>query len=114
MHRLQRCRLRIRRVLIDRPEEPVPDVVGHLLAQRPALGVVSPPVNTQEDTTTTVLVDCLSPTRNLGAGLGGRCLPRSLLKSEGSTFTNTAIANRNEHYRLSSYTGKAITGRITQ
>jgi hypothetical protein len=79
MHRLQRCRLRIRRVLIDRPEEPVPDIVGHLLGQClgqwPALGVVSPPVNTQEDTTTTVLVDCLSPTRNLGAGLGARCLP---------------------------------------
>ena len=75
MHRLQRCRLRIRRVLIDRPEEPVPDVVGHLLAQWPALGVVSPPVNTQEDTTTTDLVDCLSPTHNLGAGLGAWCLP---------------------------------------
>jgi len=75
MRRLQRCRLRIRRVLIDRPEEPVPGIVGRLPAQQPALGVVSPAVNTQEDTTTTVLVDCLSPTRNLGAGLGARCLP---------------------------------------
>jgi hypothetical protein len=122
MHRLQRCRLRIRRLLIDPPEEPIPDIVGHLLAQwpargpalGPALGVVSPPVNTQEDTTTTVLVDCVSPPRNLGAGLGPGVFPRSPLKSEGSTFTNTAIANRNEHYRLSSYTGKANTGRITQ
>jgi hypothetical protein len=114
MHRLQRCRLRIRRVLIDSPEEPIPDIDGHLLAQWPALGVVSPPVNTQEDTTTTVLVDCVSPTRNLGAGLGPGVFPRSPLNSEGSTFMNTAIANRNEHYRLSSYTGKANTGRITQ
>jgi hypothetical protein len=60
-------------VLSERHEEPpgVPDIVGYLLAQcSTGSHCVIPPVNTQDDSTHIVLVDCLSPARNLAAGLG--------------------------------------------